>query len=248
MAAAASAGSAPTSEEAVLLDLVNAARAAQGVAPLAWDAALAGVARTHAGELASAGVVSHASPRDGAGSAQRIARTGLLARATAENVALDDHVAGAHARLMDSAGHRANILEATLTDVGIGVATDPAGGVIVVEDFARLVHPLADDDACELVRERVAEAAPRASEQSRLGAEAARLAPLMARCDTERFPDALGVRSDVALGWTTPDAGELPELARTVLADCAAYGVAVEFRVTPRHPAGAYFVALLTTN
>lgn len=44
-------------------ELVNRERTQQGLAPLAWDAALAGIAREHSADMAAGGYFAHVNPR-----------------------------------------------------------------------------------------------------------------------------------------------------------------------------------------
>ncbi|MBE7700395.1 peptidoglycan-binding protein [Oerskovia sp. Sa1BUA8] len=110
--------------------LVNGARSAAGLGPLTPDSRLAGVAQAWAEQMAADGSLSH-NPSTGA-------RIPGGWSAWAENVAwsTDPSPAGLHANLMGSAGHRANILSPTFTSVGVGYATDGAGGAYVAEVFA----------------------------------------------------------------------------------------------------------------
>jgi uncharacterized protein YkwD len=65
----------------------------------------------------------------------RIRSAGVAAREEGENVAEAPTVVAAHRALWASPSHRANILHATFTRVGIGVTRDRQGNVWVTEDF-----------------------------------------------------------------------------------------------------------------
>jgi uncharacterized protein YkwD len=104
---------------------VNTARATAGCAALAADGGLAGVARAHSEDMRDRGFFSHDNP-DGLDPFQRAERAGLSARA--ENIAVGQRdAAEVMADWMSSPGHRANILDCSLTRLGVGMATGAAG-------------------------------------------------------------------------------------------------------------------------
>jgi uncharacterized membrane protein required for colicin V production len=121
--------------ETEMLDLVNAERERAGLAPLAADERLATVARSHADEMFRLGYFAHESPISGE-VADRLDAAGLSWLVTGENLALAQDVGEAHQGLMESPGHRANILNPAFTRVGIGVIRSPANGVMVTQVFA----------------------------------------------------------------------------------------------------------------
>jgi hypothetical protein len=73
----------------------------------------------------------------------RIQRAGVVASIIGENVAQADGAEDAHRVLMDSPAHRANMLGAKFTHVGIGVGSRPgeAGDLLVTMVFARRPQP-----------------------------------------------------------------------------------------------------------
>lgn len=124
-------GSASTADEATLASLVNGARAAAGLPPLAVSGALSDVARAHSAAMASSGSLTHTGNlADAIGSAAG-AWTSI-----AENVAVAGSVTEAHAALMGSGEHRANIL-GDFTLLGVGVVNGADGRVWVTETFAK---------------------------------------------------------------------------------------------------------------
>jgi uncharacterized protein YkwD len=75
-----------------------------------------------------------------------VAGIGTTPRIVAENVYrawgsrsfLDDaDIQSAHNSLMNSPGHRANILQPGVTRIGIGIATDATGNIWITQMFAR---------------------------------------------------------------------------------------------------------------
>lgn len=113
--------------------LVNDARLAEGLAPLAWSEGLAAVAEAHATEMYRQGYVSHVSPTTGT-VGDRVEAAGIRLRIVGENLALAPTPRAVHRGLMDSPGHRANILREEYNRVGVGAVRGPLG-LMVVEVF-----------------------------------------------------------------------------------------------------------------
>jgi uncharacterized protein YkwD len=106
--------------EARLADLVNRDRVAAGLPALSNDTRLAAVARAHSEEMAKSGIVAHISPRTGS-AADRVRRASITASVVLENVARAYGISEAEEGLMDSPGHRANILSDQVNSFGMGV-------------------------------------------------------------------------------------------------------------------------------
>lgn len=134
--------------EARFLDLINAERKAAGLPALKLRTDLRDAARLHSLDMAVNGFFGHVGP-DGRGPGERIAaldRT-ALADFSAENVATisrPDGRIGAnfavkrlHRNLMDSPGHRENILHPKATHVAFGVVRTESG-VWVTQLFMRV--------------------------------------------------------------------------------------------------------------
>ncbi|MBL9006054.1 MAG: hypothetical protein JNJ46_17500 [Myxococcales bacterium] len=144
-----SSGKAPTDwqcngdAQGVLLSLLNADRERAGRTPLAVDARLVAAARAHSEDMRSHHVVAHVSPRTG-GPADRAKRAGVQSVRITENLAQASTPQLAHQGLMDSPGHRANILDPDVDHVGIGcVMAEPATPgqprtLVVTQLFAKL--------------------------------------------------------------------------------------------------------------
>lgn len=132
----------------ITLCLVNRQRAAHGLRPLRDNAALDRAARGHSVDMVRRGYFSHTTPQ-GVSPFQRILGTGYSAgrRACAmgENIAAGigsySTPAGIVGMWMSSSGHRANILDGTYRDSGIGVAVGfpgyPSVGATFTQDFGR---------------------------------------------------------------------------------------------------------------
>ena len=119
--------------EAEVLALVNAQRAANGCGALAGDEGLASVARGHSADMAARDYFSHSTP-EGVDPFQRAAAAGQSAMA--ENIAAGQGSAAAVMESwMNSPGHRANILNCSLTRLGVGVGYGGSYGIYWTQLF-----------------------------------------------------------------------------------------------------------------
>ncbi|WP_300301597.1 CAP domain-containing protein [Ferrovibrio sp.] len=108
-----------------LLHAVNTARAAHGLAPLAWNGRLARAAAAHAADLQSCGRIAHEGC-DGSDLARRLNRIGYGFRMAAENLAVCACDADGVVRLwLGSDGHRRNLLNPNVTELGADTRADP---------------------------------------------------------------------------------------------------------------------------
>jgi uncharacterized protein YkwD len=120
--------------EAGMLALVNSERQKHGLKPLQADAEAAEVARAHSRDMFARGYFSHVTPQ-GDDPFARMRRGGLTFRAAGENLALARTLPMAHQGLMDSPGHRANILRPAFGRVGIGILDGGRYGLMVTQNF-----------------------------------------------------------------------------------------------------------------
>lgn len=117
--------------------LLNADRAHAHLPPLAWDGELAAVARGHSADMQAHGFFGHVSPTTGS-AADCTRKAGVDAMLILENVARAFSAGEAERGLMNSPGHRANILNREATRVGVGVVFDPsAREILVTQLFSR---------------------------------------------------------------------------------------------------------------
>lgn len=123
-----------SSLEARMLSLLNQERAANGLAAFTMDAALSSVARSHSSDMVARGYFAHTSP-DGLSPFDRMSRAGISFRSAAENIAWAGSVEVAHTSLMNSPGHRANILNPSLKRIGIGIVQKDGMHVMVTQVF-----------------------------------------------------------------------------------------------------------------
>ncbi len=124
--AARTAAPAASGSEATVLALVNEARAAAGCGAVRADPALAAVARAHSADMRDRDYFSHDTP-EGLSPFDRAEAAGITS-ARAENIAAGQRDAAAVMDAwMNSPGHRANILNCSLSTLGVGVAEGPGG-------------------------------------------------------------------------------------------------------------------------
>lgn len=107
--------------EFLMFILVNAARTKEGLPLLAWAPEVLDSARAHSADMAARGFFDHITP-EGIAPYQRLEASGVSFVATAENLAGGQFDAiHAHEALMNSPGHRRNILS-DMTRLGVGIA------------------------------------------------------------------------------------------------------------------------------
>ena len=141
----------PSTYEQYLLELINAERAKAGAQPLAFDGDLNEASEGHSQWMIGTDTFSHTGS-GGSTAGQRMTAAGYAftgSWAWGENIAyattrspagLQDEVLLLHTNLMNSSGHRANILNDNYREVGLGFETGDYGGrdsAFVTEDFAR---------------------------------------------------------------------------------------------------------------
>ena len=117
-----------------MLDLVNGERARVGLGALAADERLRQVARAHSLEMFQLDYFSHNSPTAGS-PFDRMHAAGINFVVAGENLAYAPNVDVAHQGLMNSPGHRANILRPEFGRVGIGVIRSQIQGEMFTQDF-----------------------------------------------------------------------------------------------------------------
>ena len=117
-----------------ILELVNKERVAQGLKPLSSNPKAQEVARAHSRDMYAQGYFSHIS-LDGRTPFQRMEDGGVEFKAAGENLALAPTIDLAHTGLMNSPGHRANILSPNYGTAGIGVIESPKYGLMVTQNF-----------------------------------------------------------------------------------------------------------------
>ena len=117
-----------------MLDLVNQERAAAGLRPLAADPEMTEVARRHSADMFARGYFAHDTP-EGLTPFDRMRQSDVEFLTAGENLALAPTLQVAHTGLMNSPGHRANILRPQFGRVGIGIMDGGMRGLMVSQEF-----------------------------------------------------------------------------------------------------------------
>ena len=120
--------------ERQMFDLVNDERAAVGLARLQWDDRLLPVARQHSEEMFKLKYFAHQSPVSGS-PFDRLKTAGITYTRAGENLAYAQSVSVAHRGLMQSQGHRENILRPEFTHMAIGVVSAGPYGRMFTQMF-----------------------------------------------------------------------------------------------------------------
>lgn len=133
--------------ERLVFGLINQERVSRGLNELTWSDDLADVGRAHAAEMRDKKYFSHESPTPGLTTLldRYVEATGRTPRLTAENIYRawgnrsflnEQDLRIAHQALMDSPGHRENILLGSVNKVGVGLVTDSTGDIWLDEMFS----------------------------------------------------------------------------------------------------------------
>ena len=120
--------------EIKMLELVNKERAKEGLPALRPDPELTLVARAHSRDMFVKGYFAHNTP-DGKTPFDRMRTAGVNFNTAGENLALAQTLEIAHTNLMNSPGHRANILHPSFGRLGIGVLDGGFYGLMISQEF-----------------------------------------------------------------------------------------------------------------
>lgn len=128
-----------SSDEALerkILELTNAERKKYGLGELVWNEELAALARAHSSDMAERGFFGHNNP-DGKTPFDRMKDAKINYIAAAENIAAGQaSPENAMEAWMNSDGHRANILNPKLKELGVGIARGGEYGIYWTQNFA----------------------------------------------------------------------------------------------------------------
>lgn len=123
----------PVSEKA-MQDLVNNERRARSIREIQTDSQLTEVGRRHCEDMFRRGYFSHNTP-EGLTPFDRLANGGVSFTFAGENLALAPNVELAHKGLMQSKGHRENILQANFGHLGVGAIDGGIYGIMFCQEF-----------------------------------------------------------------------------------------------------------------
>jgi uncharacterized protein YkwD len=117
-----------------MLILINRERRKVGLHPLLPDTALRKVALAHSADMFERGYFGHLTP-EGKDPFDRMREAHVRFYLAGENLALAQTLDIAHQGLMDSKGHRENILRTGFGRVGIGILDGGVYGIMVSQEF-----------------------------------------------------------------------------------------------------------------
>ena len=121
-------------EKQLMLDLINQERVKAGVSPLSFDSKLQEMAQAKSDDMYKNKYFSHTSPTYGS-PFDMMKTFGIKFGTAGENIAYDRSVEAAHTALMNSSGHKENILRAAFKKVGIGITHTSSSVIYISQDF-----------------------------------------------------------------------------------------------------------------
>lgn len=123
-----------TAMEMQLVNLVNQERAKNGLQPLTIEMRIVKTARMKSQDMIANKYFGHQSPTYGS-PFDLMKSQGVTYKNAGENLAGAATVARAHTLLMNSSGHRANILNPKFTKIGIGILQGGPYGLMITQHF-----------------------------------------------------------------------------------------------------------------
>lgn len=125
-----------SADELQLFQLVNQERLQAGLSELKIHTGLVELARLKSKDMIALNYFAHQSPTYGS-PFEMMQKAGIAYSYAGENLAGAPTVARAHTALMNSPGHRANILNPNFTHVGIGIVDGGPYGKMVTQMFIK---------------------------------------------------------------------------------------------------------------
>jgi uncharacterized protein YkwD len=119
-----------------MVTLINNERTKMHLNPLIPDNYLATIASSHSRDMFERKYFSHSSP-EGKTMKDRLEAAHISFLSAAENLAFAPDITTAHEGLMNSALHKAAILDPSFLRVGVGVIDSGSSGIMVTELFVR---------------------------------------------------------------------------------------------------------------
>lgn len=120
--------------EMQMLELVNQERTKRGIPALKFDPELMRVARMHSDDMFKRGYFSHYTPQR-EDPFDRMKAAGIKFQTAGENLALGRTLKICHEGLMNSPGHKANILNPSFGRLGIGILDGGIYGLMISQEF-----------------------------------------------------------------------------------------------------------------
>ncbi len=235
--------------EQEILRLLNQERHARGLGTLVADERLQRAARKHSALMASLGQVEHrmdGEPR----LSVRLDEQAVRFDMSGENVARTSSPERAHTALMNSPGHRANILDPSFNAVGIGVVK-MSDGIYVTQDFARRLPDATVDDA----EARIAAGLNRRRQRLGLAAWPRIAAPALRQracqmAERDKLVPSLGLISPKisnAVAFTLIDLNEIPNsLDRLKAIPGTGFSIGACYRTSASYDTPVFWVVVVT--
>lgn len=117
-----------------MVNMINRERIKRDISKLTLDTSLREVARLHARDMLTRGYFSHYTP-EGLSPFDRMDQAHISYQFAGENLAFSPNVEFAMEGLMNSPGHRANILDVHFRKIGVGVLDAGLYGKMFVQEF-----------------------------------------------------------------------------------------------------------------
>jgi uncharacterized protein YkwD len=127
-------GTVDSTAEQQMYQMVNSQRVSHGLPPLAFSNELRDLARVHSDDMFKRGYFSHYTP-EGLSPFDRMEKAGINYQYAGENLALAPSTSLAMEGLMNSPGHRANILNPNFHQIGVGVIDGGIYGKMYTQEF-----------------------------------------------------------------------------------------------------------------
>lgn len=234
-----------------LFEYINRERKQRNLPLLKLSAELSAVARKHSRDMAAQPKLTHLSS-SGKTYAERLAQDGYYFMDVGENVAFSETFQAdfIHQSLMESSGHRENILTPNFDRVGIGVFYSENSGYYITQDFLESFVTQKASDIRKHIQERIDNL--RSSHT---------LTPLVYRSAADEFaleyskrkaekkppPPIPSMFGETHLIYTaTPSLSELESVTEDVInAFYGAGGLGVTLARNSDYPGGTYFITLL---
>jgi len=123
-------------KEQEMINYINQARANAGLSAVSYCSQLTNAARAKSRDMIDNNYFAHNSPRYG-GLGDLLGTYGISYRSAGENLAMNSNgsVSAAHRSLMNSSGHRKNILGNNFTRVGVGIQVRSDGSHFYTQLF-----------------------------------------------------------------------------------------------------------------
>ena len=233
-----------------LFELINRERAAAGIAPLKLDSRLTQAARKHTQRMVDQDSIVHQLPGEDV-LLMRLVSEDIRTDHDGENVALNASADLAHQALMQSPGHRANILGPEFNAVGIAVIR-LVDQLYVTEDFAHVLPSYSEFEADAAAQQAITDyvhAHSMPAPERRTRTQLTHMACDMAKedkIDAKAARNVPGITSSVA--WTATDLRQLPPGLRNILAQPLSngYSLGVCFAPSKTYPGGVYWLIFAT--